>query len=253
MSLAALSEAPTGDVRRIGPLSVHAATKQDAARDIVGAIARKEPLSIAFANTHLLYCALKEPAFAETLRRFYLINDGVGMTLLARLACGAGFKENLNGTDFTPLLLGQLPPGARLFLVGAQPPVASAAAAKVQTRWPHLSVIGFRDGFAGRDAALADIAALAPDLVLVAMGNPMQERWMTRAVARAPHAVFMGVGALFDFLAEAVPRAPAALRTMKLEWAFRLAREPRRLWRRYTVEILVILAALARSVAREKA
>src|SRR5688572_18014283 len=188
--LSATAEPGTPDVRRIGPLAVWATTRMDAARDIVSAIARKQQLCIAFANTHLLYCALKEPALAEELRRFYMINDGIGMTLLSRLVCGAGFKENLNGTDFTPLLLSRLPPGARVFLVGAQPQVTARAAERVQSEWPHLSVCGFRDGFAGRDAALDDVAALAPDLVLVAMGNPQQERWMAHAMARAPQTVF---------------------------------------------------------------
>ena len=144
LSPSALPDAP--DVRRIGPLLVRATTRMDAARDIALAIARKESLCVAFANTHLLYCALKEPAFADTLRRFYMINDGVGMTLLSRLACGAGFKENLNGTDFTPLLFDQLPGGARLFLVGARPQVTARAAERMQRQWPHLSVCGFRDG-----------------------------------------------------------------------------------------------------------
>lgn len=252
MSAAAFSDASPA-LRRIGPLDVRAATRAEAVHDILEAIERKRPLCVAFANTHLLYCALREPALAAKLRRFYIVNDGVGMTLLARLICGAGFRENLNGTDFTPLLLGQLPAGARLFLVGARPAVAAAAAESMQQRWPHLEVCGVSDGFSGSEAALRRLRTLAPDLVLTAMGNPLQERWMARAAARTPGAVFMGVGALFDFLSGQAPRAPQALRALGLEWAFRLAHEPRRLWRRYTVEILVILAALMRSSLREKA
>lgn len=251
--LSATAQPDAPDVRRIGPLTVRATTRTDVARDILAAIARKQQLCIAFANTHLLYCALKAPAFAKALGQFYMVNDGIGMTLLSRLACGAGFKENLNGTDFAPLLLSQLPAGARVYLVGARPRVAARAAERMQCEWPHLSVCGFRDGYTGSEAALDDIAALAPDLVLVAMGNPRQERWMTRAMARAPRTVFMGVGALFDFMVGAVPRAPSALRQLRLEWAFRLAQEPRRLWRRYTVEILVILVALASSSPRGQA
>jgi exopolysaccharide biosynthesis WecB/TagA/CpsF family protein len=243
--------APPPDVRRLGPLTVRAATRSDAAHDILNAVRHRQGLRIAFANTHLLYCAVSEPRFALALRSFYLVNDGVGMTLLARLACGAGFKENLNGTDFTPLLLAHLPEGAEVFLVGARPDVVASAARLTARRWPHLNVCGYRDGFDGSERALDDIAALHPSLVLVAMGNPLQERWIARAAERSPGSVFMGVGALFDFLTGAAPRAPAALRAMRLEWAFRLAQEPQRLWRRYTVEILVILASLARSALRE--
>jgi exopolysaccharide biosynthesis WecB/TagA/CpsF family protein len=71
--------------------------------------------------------------------------------------------------------------------------------------------------------------------------------------AWATNAVFLGVGALFDFIAGAVPRAPVAWRQLRLEWAFRLLQEPNRLWRRYTVEVLVVLMALLAGPSKRSA
>lgn len=230
--------------RTLGPLSVPVKTGRDAVRDIVGAVLRKQPLQVAFANTHLLYCAVRDPGYASDMERFYLVNDGIGLNLLARMACGRGFEENLNGTDLTPRVLAALPFGTRVLLVGARPRVVRRAAHRMLQRWPHLEICAYHDGYAGGARALQDLRDLKPDVVLVGMGNPRQERWISQGLEAHPSAVFLGVGALFDFIAEAVPRAPEGLRRLRLEWAFRLAQEPRRLWRRYTVEIFVVTMAL---------
>lgn len=245
-----LSAAAHADARQLGPVCVQARSKDAATREILGAVQNHASLRVAFANTHLLYFAVRDPRFAESLRSFYIVNDGIGVALLARLICGRGFEENLNGTDFTPLLLSQLPAGTRVLLVGAQTEVAQHAASEIARRWPHLLVCGWRDGFAGSEQALADLSSFAPDVVLAAMGNPRQERWIERAAEATPEAVFIGVGAWFDFLVGAAPRAPLLLQRLHLEWAFRLLHEPRRMWRRYTVEILVVLAALVSASLR---
>jgi exopolysaccharide biosynthesis WecB/TagA/CpsF family protein len=234
----------TRESRRLGPLNVRVETAEEATRDIVLAVLHKEPLRVAFANTHLLYCAMREPALASALSRFYVVNDGVGIALLARLACGRGFSGNLNGTDLTPRIMAALPWGTRIALIGAKREVAERMAQRAGRLWPQLDVCGCYDGYEGQASALSDLAALKPDIALVAMGNPLQERWVEDAAAVSPTTVFLGVGALFDFFAGNVPRAPALVRRLRLEWAFRLAREPARLWRRYTVEILVVIASL---------
>lgn len=235
-----------GALRQIGPLWLHSGTAIGATRDIVGAVLRKQPLQVAFANTHLLYCALREPGLADTLERFYVVNDGIGVEMLARALNGSGFPENLNGTDLTPRILAALPWGTRVLMVGARPGIIQRAATTSSLMWPQLDICGAQDGFEGRERALAELETLAPDVVLVGMGNPLQERWIEQAAAILPNKVFLGVGALFDFIAGAVPRAPAPLQRLKLEWAFRLAQEPKRLWRRYTVELLYIADALLR-------
>lgn len=239
--------------RQLGPVRVRARSRAAATGEIVRAVQRKETLRVAFANTHLLYYAVRDPRFAEMLNAFYVVNDGIGVSLLARMTCGRGFEENLNGTDFTPHLLAALPAGTRILLVGGRTDVVQRAASQIMETCPHLIVCGSRDGFGGSERALLEMPTLAPDVVLAAMGNPKQERWIERAAKIRPHTVFVGVGALFDFLAGAVPRAPKAWRQLRMEWVFRLLHDPGRLWQRYTVEVLVVTAALARASRRRAA
>jgi len=245
-----ISTEPAGaaKVRHLGPLTVRAESRLQAISHITSAVALKRPLRVAFANTHLLYCAMRDPTLARELSAFHILNDGVGLELLARMASGRGFPENLNGTDFVPRLLDALPAGAKIYLLGARPSVAAAVAQIARRRWPQLTVCGWQDGFANPTLAVADIERLQPDVVLVALGNPLQEHW----IAGAPQsgAVLIGVGALFDFLSGAVERAPMWCRRLHLEWFFRLTRDPARLWRRYTIEIVVVVTSLLRREPR---
>jgi len=92
----------------------------------------------------------------------------------------------------------------------------------------------FRDLTTAEEEALIDrIASSKPDIVWVGLSTPKQERWMSRYIGRLPAAVLIGVGAAFDMHAGLKPQAPRWIQRSGLEWLFRLATEPRRLWRRY--------------------
>ncbi|WP_395647908.1 WecB/TagA/CpsF family glycosyltransferase [Terricaulis sp.] len=232
--------------RQLGPVAIHARTCDDAIGEILTALYRRRPLQVAFANTHLLYCALQDKAFADHLQRFYVLNDGVGVSLLSRLHCGVGFPENLNGTDFSPRLLSALPAGATVYFIGARPAVVREAAARARQLWPLLNICAARNGYDQLEVGIEEVAWLKPDITFVALGNPLQEQWIARCSPRAGGGVFVGVGAFFDFLAGAAPRAPRLWQAARLEWLYRLLHEPSRLWRRYTVEIAVVFMALWR-------
>jgi N-acetylglucosaminyldiphosphoundecaprenol N-acetyl-beta-D-mannosaminyltransferase len=109
----------------------------------------------------------------------------------------------------------------------------------LRRRYPGLRIVGghvppFRPlSPAEEDAVVADINRAAPDVVWVGIGVPKQEKWMARLRERLDAPVLVGVGAAFDFHAGLIPQAPAWMQRAGLEWAFRLAQEPRRLWRRY--------------------
>jgi beta-1,4-glucosyltransferase len=229
-----------GAFRRIGPLSVCTGSGQSSIEDLLDAGRTTKTTHVAFANTHLLYCAMREGALGRDLEQFYLLNDGIGMSLLSRIATGRGFQENLNGTDFVPRLLDAAPPGARIFLLGGQVGVAQRAALKLQARFPQLVMCGHQHGYANAiegDVIVSKVKAARPDIVLVALGNPAQENWILHCAERVGKGLFIAVGALFDFLADAQPRAPIFIRKARLEWLFRLMLEPKRLVRRYTFEI----------------
>jgi exopolysaccharide biosynthesis WecB/TagA/CpsF family protein len=227
----------------IGPLDVVVSTADHEVAELLAAVKRPTPTCVAFANTHLLYHALRDAGLAHILKSFVLLNDGIGLTLLARIAADRTFPENLNGTDFTPALLRAAPAGARVYLAGGEPGVAQATAARIASSYPNIEICGQCDGYAGASAGLNDLERLKPDLVLVAMGNPAQERWISTAAQQTGRGVFVAVGALFDFLTSRHARAPVVVRRLRLEWLYRLLQEPQRMWRRYSVEILFVLRA----------
>lgn len=236
-------------LRRVGPLNVRTETGDALIERIFQASKSDKTTRVGFANTHLLYCALREPPLQATLEDFYLLNDGIGMHLLSHIAAGEGFSENHNGTDFIPRLLDAAPGGSRLFLVGGQAHVVREAAARIADRFPRLIVCGFQDGYSAGledDALVERVIASRADIILVALGNPLQERWIGRCAPQVERGLFVAVGALFDFLARDKPRAPMFIRKARLEWLFRLSLEPRRLLRRYTLEIAVVTWAVGK-------
>lgn len=193
--------------------------------------------SVFFLNAHCANVRAGDRGYAAALGRADLIlPDGIGVELAARMT-GAGLTQNLNGTDFTPALLAEAARrGLSVFLFGAAPGTAEKAAKKLVTTIPGLRVAGTLDGYDGaadEDAAVARINASGADILLVAMGVPRQEIWIDTHLPDLSPRVVLGVGALFDFLAGNVTRAPRPVRAARMEWIWRLAQEPRRLAKRY--------------------
>ena len=108
------------------------------------------------------------------------------------------------------------------------------------------AVDGFSD--ASPEAVAGYACAARPDIVLVALGNPLQEEWTAAHAASTGAALTIGVGALFGFLAGAVPRAPAPMRRLRLEWLYRWAQEPGRVRRRYTLGMARFLTLVVTQV-----
>ncbi|MEO6919693.1 MAG: WecB/TagA/CpsF family glycosyltransferase [Collimonas sp.] len=173
-----------------------------------------------------------------------IVNDGVGMDIAAYLFRREAFKENLNGTDFIPHFLAGANISLRVFMLGGKPEMLDKAAEYVRTTLKQ-DVVGTCDGYGGlaKDRAiLVDLINRArAEVVLVALGNPMQEEWILVNRHALNANVVIGVGALFDFWSGDKPRAPRLVQQLHLEWLYRLCIEPRRLVRRYTVDIMKFL------------
>lgn len=180
-----------------------------------------------------------------------LLPDGIGIAMAAKMA-DQELTANLNGTDFVPLLLAEAAKqGKSVFLFGGTPGTADAAAARLVHTIPHLRIAGTRDGFEGAahtEAAIADINDSGADIVLVAMGVPGQELWLHANGHRLDASLKLAVGALFDFLAGNVTRAPEAVRRARMEWVWRLAMQPRRMAKRYLAGNFSFLAHAAKTV-----
>jgi N-acetylglucosaminyldiphosphoundecaprenol N-acetyl-beta-D-mannosaminyltransferase len=141
--------------------------------------------------------------------------------------------------------------GFSQFYLGGAPGVAESLAGRLQARFPGLEVAGtacppYRDLAPAEEGSLVDrVNASGAQVVWVGLGSPKQDLWMARNRPRLNAPLLVGVGAAFDFLTERRKQAPAWLRANGLEWLFRLAAEPRRLWRRYLVYNPKFTAALA--------
>lgn len=205
--------------------------------------------AVLFANANaIIRCAHLRDKIREA-QDILLLNDGIGMDVASCLLYGRPFGENLNGTDFTPRLLSCLAAGTRVFLFGAQPCSVEGAAHMLPAK-TGCHVIDFVDGYStvGQDERLtARINEAQTEVLLVGLGNPLQEEWILRNRTHLNAPIVMGIGALFDFLSGQVPRAPERWRRLRLEWLYRLGREPRRLGRRYTLDMVRFLLSLRRS------
>jgi N-acetylglucosaminyldiphosphoundecaprenol N-acetyl-beta-D-mannosaminyltransferase len=144
------------------------------------------------------------------------------------------------GPDLMVAVLGRsMERGLRHFFYGSSEATLERLQARLQARFPGLHIAGsysppFRPLTATEDAAVVEmINGAHPDVVWVGLSTPKQEHWMAghRDLIEAP--VLIGVGAAFDFHAGVVRQAPRFMQRSGVEWLFRLAMEPRRLWRRY--------------------
>lgn len=232
-----------GKVMPIAGFPIHEATSQDLSVFLLAALRQGEKVSLLFANSNFI-------VQCKTLRndmcneKVVIVNDGIGLDIAARFLHGRGFKANLNGTDFTPYLFGQSARPLRVFLLGGRPEVVRKAADYVARELGQV-VVGWRDGYAGmqgNDAVIEHVNRAEAEVLLVALGNPRQEEWILRNREKLDAGVVAGVGALFDFWAGGKLRAPRLVRSLRMEWLFRLCQEPRRLMRRYTLDTLAFFA-----------
>ena len=201
---------------------------------------------VCFVNAHCMNVARRDAQYkSAVLSADYRLPDGIGIDLAAMMD-GETLKENLNGTDFIPALLaGAAKLGRSVFLLGAKPGTADAAAARLVHDIPGLRIAGTANGYEDmqdQDALISEINDSDADILLVALGVPQQDVWLSRNARRLTPSLTLGVGAFFDFCAGNVTRAPKAVRAARMEWIWRLAMEPRRMAKRYLFGNLTFLA-----------
>jgi N-acetylglucosaminyldiphosphoundecaprenol N-acetyl-beta-D-mannosaminyltransferase len=190
-------------------------------------------------NPEFVICARKDESFRRILNDADLaIPDGSGLLLAARL-WGRPLREQVRGTDLCYGLVGLAPArGWRLFLLGAGPGVAEAAAARLQAHVPGLAIAGTFGGEASPGGDAASRAAIERagrcDLLFVAYGAVRQEKWMARNLRGLDVGLAIGVGGVLDFMSGRVRRAPALVRRAGLDWLFRLLVQPKRFRRQAT-------------------
>ena len=204
-------------------------------------IAERRFHQVATANADFLINALSDPELRHILRNADLVvPDGMPVVWAAR-ATRSRLPERVTGADIVPALARMAAKnGYRIFMLGAMPEVAQGARARLEAENPGLQIVGCISpeipsiSEMDSESILQEIARVKPDILLVAFGNPKQEKWIYLHRDRLRDVpVCIGVGGTFDFLAGQTSRAPSWMQKHGMEWIFRLFQEPRRLWKRY--------------------
>lgn len=199
-------------------------------------------------NPEMIVAAQKNPEFMEALTRADLaLPDGSGIVWALKRR---GFREaaRITGTDMMEALCMQRDFGP-VFLLGAREGVADEAARALARKNPSLRIAGTFAGSpdATHDAELRQkIVASGARAIFVAYGAPAQELWIARNLPHLPHVrLAMGIGGAFDFLAGRVKRAPKLLRSLHLEWLWRLILQPWRIRRIFTAVVVFPLRVIS--------
>jgi N-acetylglucosaminyldiphosphoundecaprenol N-acetyl-beta-D-mannosaminyltransferase len=206
-----------------------------------GTVAARGSGYVCVAATHTVMVAQEDPETMDAvLGASLVVPDGQPLVWALR-ALGRPLPDRVYGPDLMLRHCARAAEqGTRIFLYGGRNQGALVQLTlNLRRRFPGLRVVGgcsppFRDLDADELDTIADeINRTGADVVWVGIGVPKQEKWMAAMRERLDAPVLVGVGAAFDFHAGLVPQAPAWMQSSGLEWAFRLAQEPRRLWRRY--------------------
>jgi N-acetylglucosaminyldiphosphoundecaprenol N-acetyl-beta-D-mannosaminyltransferase len=203
-------------------------------------------------NVDKLVKLQRDPTLRAAILDCDLINaDGQPVVWASRLL-GRPLKERVAGIDLFEALIARCAErGYRPFLLGAREEVVAKVAGLLQAR--QLKLAGWRNGYwtpAEEPAVAAQVAAARPDILFVALSSPKKELFLRewKNVMQVPFV--MGVGGAFDVLAGVTKRAPRWLQRCGLEWLYRLAQEPRRLWRRYLIEDMAFVGMVWREWRR---
>lgn len=190
----------------------------------------------------------KNPALREAVRHADMaVPDGIGVVIASRIL-GDPLSGRVGGFDMAVSMLPLIcERGMSLYLLGAQPGVADAAAENIRRQYPGIHIAGTHHGYFQEDTeVLAEVNRARPDVLFVALGSPRQELWMYQNRPNLDVGVMMGLGGSLDILSGRAQRAPQFFIDHHLEWFYRLIRQPWRLIRMLALPRYVLRACAAR-------
>jgi N-acetylglucosaminyldiphosphoundecaprenol N-acetyl-beta-D-mannosaminyltransferase len=239
---------------RIAGVPAARVTMEEAVERVDRAAVGERPYRVLVTNANKAWQAARDPRLREILESAELAVPEWAMAWAAR-RLGLEGVHHVGGITLMARVLELAEArGRSVYLLGGKRDVVEALAGRLARERPGLQVVGWRDGYPdddGWEATVAEIGALRPDLLFVAMGSPLQELRIAELAERVPTLrVAMGVGGSFDVLSGQKRDAPAWARGRGLEWLYRLAQDPARLWRRYLVTNAWFLVAVLKERLR---
>lgn len=214
---------------------------------------------IAISNPHsLMLCRRDRQMRAATHNAALIMPDGAGIIMAARMLSYAHCGRVTGPTLMLRLCDWGRERGYKHYFYGGAEGVADRLAENLAGIYPGLDVAGtycppFRGLYAGEDEAdVARINESDADILWVGLGAPKQEKWMHAHAGRIEASAMIGVGAAFDFHSGNVPWTPPWIRSLGMEWLFRLARNPKRMWRRNVDSVRFTACVLRQAIARRR-
>ncbi len=197
---------------------------------------KNNPLTICFLNAHAVTTASRKPEFAEILDQSdFLLRDGIGVKIGMNFF-GLEKTENLNGTDLITILLDHLR-DRNIAIFGASDETMAVTKKKLEENG-FGNIQTTLHGFYEDDHYLKTVTETQPDVILLCMGMPRQELLAQKLRENGYRGMILCGGGWADFYSGVKPRAPQFMRNFGMEWLYRLIREPMRLGKRYTIDIL---------------
>lgn len=206
--------------------------------ELVRCFEEGERCRILVVNANKAWLAARDRRLYQILERAELVISEWAMVWAAE-RLGLEGVHHVGGITLMVRLLEEAEArGWSVYLLGARPEVVETLAVRIQTERPRLELSGWHHGYLdeeGEARVRAELREAKPDLLFVAMGSPLQEYWIDDSWAGVEVGAALGVGGSFDVLAGLKRDAPEWARGRGLEWLYRLAQDPRRLWKRYLV------------------
>lgn len=223
---------------------------KDTVEYLTMAIQSRQVHQVITANPIMIMAALENPAYMQVMQNAeLLVPDGTGVVWASEKA-GKPVPERVAGFDLLHELLrvGESYKW-RVYLLGSTKEVIEATSSRLKELYPGVVICGLRDGFFGPNEdqeVIAHIREAAPDLLFVARGADTQEPWISRYKQELDVPVMMGVGGSFDVISGKSKRAPKMMQKLRMEWLYRLMKEPSRYKR------MLALPKFAMKVLREQ-
>ena len=218
----------------------------------------KDTVLVTFVNPGAVPLARRSAAYRQSLHAFdYILPDGSGMCLAIQWLHGISAERvSFDTTSLAPAVFGwACSRGLRVVLVGGAPGVADAARARIGEHFPAIQVAGSFDGFGSLEQKARAIRQLEPDIVVCGMGSGRQESFLLELKAQGWRGWGFTCGGYLDQLSQGMVYYPTWVDASNLRWAYRLLREPGRLWRRYLIDYtrFGLLVCAARFSRRRRA
>ena len=217
------------------------ASPSEVLREIEASIRSGDRLTISFVNPHTMNLVMRNTQLRDDLNSLDLVcADGIGVVWASRFL-GVSLKERVSADILGPGLFKLASSrGFKVYLLGARPGIVDKTADNLRKVFPMLEIAGSYHGYFAKeenDSVVKRVNESAADIVLVGLGASLQERWIVENADKVRASVLITCGGYFDQMAQRVHYYPSWAYRYRLNWLYRLLREPTRLWERYFIEL----------------